>query len=377
MNTAPPRTNSLRDIERLVTDENIQVALDAINSCNFSADEYGEKEFLLGYAFKISGDKREAITHYLNAALSSNSSQVAASELLLMLAEYGCVREARYFYKAFMETIQKGDRSNLFDINSLNSIVNSYASRKIVSIHQPSYLPWLGYMHKIFYSDKFVIYDEAEFSKKSFIKRTLIRKQSKAEATTYLTIPTLKHSDFIKIGDIKIDNLQNWREQHLRKISAAYSKTEFFKTVYPEIEDAFQETIGSGSLVEVTNVLNQRLMKLLNINKEIFLSSDLLKCEDCSSAHEKNMKMCQMLGGSVYFSGSVARDYQEGEPIPNGMSLIYQDIWNYLEKNPYLTKENFVNGLSTLDALFYAGPEQITELFEEYDNPSNNHIFFD
>jgi len=33
----------------------------------------------------------------------------------------------------------------------------------IVSIHQPNYLPWLGYFDKIKSSDCFVIFDDVQF----------------------------------------------------------------------------------------------------------------------------------------------------------------------------------------------------------------------
>ena len=40
----------------------------------------------------------------------------------------------------------------------------------IVSIHQPNYLPWLGYFNKIIRSDVFVIFDDVQFpiGKKGF-----------------------------------------------------------------------------------------------------------------------------------------------------------------------------------------------------------------
>ena len=37
---------------------------------------------------------------------------------------------------------------------------------KLLSAHQPVYLPWLGFFHKLFVSDLFVIFDDVPFSKK-------------------------------------------------------------------------------------------------------------------------------------------------------------------------------------------------------------------
>ena len=45
------------------------------------------------------------------------------------------------------------------------------SARKIVAIHQPNYLPWLGYFHKIAAADIFVFLDDVPFSKGSYINR--------------------------------------------------------------------------------------------------------------------------------------------------------------------------------------------------------------
>ena len=47
-----------------------------------------------------------------------------------------------------------------------------------MSIHQPCFLPWLGYFNKIHYSDIFIIHDDVQYSKNSYFKRTLIKKNN-------------------------------------------------------------------------------------------------------------------------------------------------------------------------------------------------------
>ena len=37
---------------------------------------------------------------------------------------------------------------------------------KVIAIHQPNYIPWLGYFYKIYESDIFVFLDDVQFSNK-------------------------------------------------------------------------------------------------------------------------------------------------------------------------------------------------------------------
>ena len=44
----------------------------------------------------------------------------------------------------------------------------------LISAHQPAFMPWLGYLHKIAVCEKFVILDDVQFEKNSFINRNYI-----------------------------------------------------------------------------------------------------------------------------------------------------------------------------------------------------------
>nr|MBI3612487.1 WbqC family protein [Nitrospirota bacterium] len=45
----------------------------------------------------------------------------------------------------------------------------------LVAIHQPQYLPWLGYLDKIDRADVFVILDTVQFKKNEWQNRNRIR----------------------------------------------------------------------------------------------------------------------------------------------------------------------------------------------------------
>ena len=58
----------------------------------------------------------------------------------------------------------------------------------IVGIHQPNFMPWLGYFYKIYKSDVFIFLDDVQFTKtgSSYINRVNVNMNGESK---YLTVP--------------------------------------------------------------------------------------------------------------------------------------------------------------------------------------------
>ena len=77
----------------------------------------------------------------------------------------------------------------------------------IVSIHQPNFLPWLGFFHKMAQCDKFIILDNVQFARRMFFHRTKIKTSQKK--ALWLTIPVHDKYRETNINEVFIDNSQN------------------------------------------------------------------------------------------------------------------------------------------------------------------------
>ena len=85
---------------------------------------------------------------------------------------------------------------------------------KILTAHQPVYLPWLGLLHKIALSDTFVIFDTVQYLKKDWNNRNMIKAQ---DGTIWLTVPVCTKGRFTQsLREVKIDNTLPWRRKHLK-----------------------------------------------------------------------------------------------------------------------------------------------------------------
>ena len=58
-----------------------------------------------------------------------------------------------------------------------------------VTILQPSYLPWLGYFEQMSRSDKFVLLDDVQYTRRDWRNRNRVRVN---EGWAWLTVPVLQ-----------------------------------------------------------------------------------------------------------------------------------------------------------------------------------------
>src|SRR5947209_12961076 len=76
-------------------------------------------------------------------------------------------------------------------------------STMLVAIHQPCFMPWLGYLDRMLRSDLFVILDHVQFERRNYQNRALIRLEDEAR---WLTVPVVQVSQKEKIVEKMIDN---------------------------------------------------------------------------------------------------------------------------------------------------------------------------
>mgnify|MGYP002395372076 CR=1 FL=1 len=90
-----------------------------------------------------------------------------------------------------------------------------------ISIHQPLFIPWIGYFDKINKADIFVILDHVQYTKGSWINRNKIKM---ANNEILLTIPVIKTALNTPINAIKIDFSKKWiRQKYYYSCNSSFS----------------------------------------------------------------------------------------------------------------------------------------------------------
>lgn len=224
----------------------------------------------------------------------------------------------------------------------------------VVAIHQPNFLPWLGYFNKIARSDQFVFLDEVDFprtSRGNAVNRVEILLAGQRKWLT---------SAILREGARKINEIYlapETKERNLNKIKSAYAKAPYFKSYIGEVESIVMSDFSR--LYEYNIHAIKRICDWLGIKREFILQSEI-------KTHEKSewlmIEIAKKLGAMTYLSGSGARKYQNTESFESrGVRLVYQDF----KALPYAQGGEFCGGLSVIDALFYVGESETKRLILE------------
>ncbi|MDB5526936.1 MAG: hypothetical protein JWR51_39 [Devosia sp.] len=172
----------------------------------------------------------------------------------------------------------------------------------IVAIHQPAYLPWLGYLARIAEADVFVFLDTVQFEKNSFTNRNRIKS---ANGPVWLTVPVRQKGHIGKpLSALEIDDATDWRTKHLRSIEQNYRKAPRFSRCEPDLATLLQP--GEALLTELCYRQLKFWAGVLDIGTRIVRASELpvggLKSDLV-------LNICRHLRADRYLSGPLGRDY--------------------------------------------------------------------
>ncbi len=219
----------------------------------------------------------------------------------------------------------------------------------IVSINQPAYLPWLGYVERIARSDVHVVLDHVQFEKNSFVNRNRVLSNS---GPIWLTVPLKTKGRFgnLPICELEIDNQGPWRRKHWATLQQCYASAphfaahmEFFARVYEQ---------SWKYLIDLCRHITDHLLDVLAIKtRRVYSSAYDLK----SSKSAVVLDLCRACQAATYLSGALGRQYLDESIFEDaGITVTYQ---NYQHPCYYQACDRtFEPAMSVVDLLFNHGP---------------------
>jgi hypothetical protein len=219
-----------------------------------------------------------------------------------------------------------------------------------VAIHQPQYLPWLGYLAKWAAADVFVFLDTVQYEKNGWQNRNRIRTAGGAH---WLTVPVHAHLG-TPIAEVAVDTTQPWRARHLRAIEHAYTRAPHL----PAYQQSLRALLATewGRLAPLAVASAEWLARAAGVTTPARLASSLA-IEDGGDPTGRLVAICKALGADTYLAGGHGGRYLDGDRFRQaGITVLYQRY-----EHPVYAQEHgeFMPFLSAVDLLLTHGDDSL------------------
>jgi len=225
---------------------------------------------------------------------------------------------------------------------------------RVVAIHQPNYLPWLGYFYKIAHCDVFVFLDSVQYERRGFTNRNRIKT---LQGPMWLTIGVLTKGNWHQtVREVRIDDSVPWGEKHWKSIGQNYLKAPCFEEYAQRFQSTYQRSWEH--LADLNEALVRDICHMLGIAGVEFRRASLLDASGAGS--ELLAAICREVGADTYLSGFGGKGYMEKEPFERSAVKVrdydfahpeYRQLWG-----------EFVPNLSVVDLLFNEGSRSLNIL---------------
>jgi hypothetical protein len=191
---------------------------------------------------------------------------------------------------------------------------------RLVAIHQPNFLPWLGFFDKLRRADVFVLLDTVPFPNRSRINRVQVLVGDKPH---WLTVPIRRSGVGEPIREMLIDEDRDWRSKLVKTLRQSYARAPGFDTFMPLVEELID--CRSERLAEYNEQAIRRIADVLGISGATITRASDLGVD--GRATRLLIDIVHAVGGSAYLAGGGAGGYQEDALFAEaGLDLVYQDF---------------------------------------------------
>jgi hypothetical protein len=229
---------------------------------------------------------------------------------------------------------------------------------KTVVIHQPDFMPYPGFFHRLLSADLFVVLDHVQFlhNSKSWHHRDLIKT---AQGSAWLTVSVKKAPRSTPIRSIELADDVDWRRRHINLMTQHYRRAPFFEEILPHIQNLY--ALECRKLIDFNLASIHMLMHLFDIHIDMVLSSDL---QPQFTGCDLLVDLVQKVRGTHYLSGTGARNYYQQGPF-EAAGITVQ--WQRYEPLTYPQRyTGFIPNLSSIDMLFNCGVQSARAMLRKY-----------
>lgn len=226
---------------------------------------------------------------------------------------------------------------------------------KLVVVHQPDFMPYLGFFQRLVQADIYIVMDNVQYVRGSRTQ-TSRDKIKTANGEKWINVGIQKPTYKCRIDEVLLSKEEQWRERSLNLIRENYRKADYFNEVYPYIEKLY--ALECDRMIDFNMASIHMLIELFRINDiEIKYAGEL---SVAGKSNELIINLVKAVGCNRYLSGVGAKDYYIPELYEEaGIEVVWQKFEHPVYKQQY---DGFIPYLSSIDLLFNCGIEQSREI---------------
>lgn len=239
----------------------------------------------------------------------------------------------------------------------------SITSQNTAVIHQPYFMPWLGFFNKLINSDVYIALDNVQFRKRHFQDRCRIINMHGDPA--WISLPVGENHGKLICGVNLSYNHELFVNRFIRSIEYSYAKAQHFNLEWPDLKSTITPPIRDiKGLSELNVTLIKSLLAYLKMPCPIFYNASDFNCNS-SDPTTRIIRILKHVECSAIIigSGSSEKVHDWIRVKGSGFSVYKSD---YMANHPVYEqtrrrRAGFLPGLSVIDAILNAGKEKTRE----------------
>lgn len=227
-----------------------------------------------------------------------------------------------------------------------------------LGIMQPYFLPYLGYWQLLSHVDRFVVYDNIQYTKKGWINRN---RHLREGGPSWFTVPLKKASDYLDVREREVA-VDFDRDKLLRSFEAGYRRAPQFGAVQPLVERIVR--VPATNLFDYIHSSLVETAGFLGITTPIVVSSSV-DIDHTLASEQKVLALCHAVGADGYVNPIGGQSLYSGAAFA-ARSIRLEFLRPRLPEYPQLGGP-FVPGLSIVDVLMFNSRDAVRDMLGQCD----------
>lgn len=224
-----------------------------------------------------------------------------------------------------------------------------------LAIMQPYFMPYIGYFQLIAAVDRFVIYDNIQYTKKGWINRNRLLQNGK---DVMFSLPLQSGSNSLDICERTLAADFN-RDKLLKQLRGAYQRAPHFEQIFPLMTRIMHHE--DDNLFGFLHHAIVSTCEHLGLGTEIMISSSI-PIDHTLKSQAKVLAICEALGATNYINAIGGTALYEPETFrARGIEL------KFIRSKPFSYAQfgtEFVPWLSIIDVMMFNHPDTIRACIE-------------